>query len=95
MPRAFNRPAYLKTQANIFRTQSASSIDRTFKKDYKKDFYYNCSEHGHIAKFCTITKKKVKKIDSSITCVLVVIDRNPEKIRDTRRMIVNMILRIS
>jgi hypothetical protein len=61
MPRAFNKPAYLKTQANIFRTQSAPSIDKAPKKDYKKDLYYNCGEHGHIAKFCTTAKKEVKK----------------------------------
>jgi hypothetical protein len=59
--RALNRPAYLKTQANIFKTQSVSSIDRISKKDYKKDFYYNYNEHGHIAKFCTTAKKKTKK----------------------------------
>jgi hypothetical protein len=61
MPRAPNKPAYLKTQANIPKTQSAPSIDRTPKKNYKKDPYYNCNEHGHIAKFCTTAKKEVKK----------------------------------
>jgi hypothetical protein len=61
MPRAFNRPAYLKTQANIFRTQSTPSIDKILKKDYKKDPYYNCGEHGYIAKFCTTAKKEIKK----------------------------------
>jgi hypothetical protein len=61
MPRAFNKSAYLKTQANIFKTQSAPNIDRTFKKDYKKNLYYNYGEYGHIAKFCTIAKKKIKK----------------------------------
>jgi hypothetical protein len=61
MSRAPNRPAYLKTQANIPKTQSAPSIDRTPKKDYKKNPYYNCDEHGHIAKFCTTAKKETKK----------------------------------
>jgi hypothetical protein len=61
MPRALNKPAYLKTQANIPKTQSASSIDKTPKKDYKKDLYYNYDEHGHITKFCTTAKKKIKK----------------------------------
>jgi hypothetical protein len=54
VPRALNRPAYLKTQ-------STPNIDKTPKKDYKKDFYYNCGEHGHIAKFYIIAKKKAKK----------------------------------
>jgi hypothetical protein len=61
MPRALNRPAYLKTQANISKTQSIPSIDRTSKKDYKKDPYYNYNEHGHITKFYTTAKKEVKK----------------------------------
>jgi hypothetical protein len=61
MPRAPNRPAYLRTQANIFRTQSVPSIDRAPKKDYKKDLYYNCDEHGHITKFYTTAKKEAKK----------------------------------
>ena len=34
IPRAPNRPAYLKTQANIPKTQSAPNIDRTPKKNY-------------------------------------------------------------
>jgi hypothetical protein len=61
MPHALNRPAYLKTQANTPKTQSTPSIDKTFKKDYKKDPYYNYNEHGYIAKFCTTAKKKIKK----------------------------------
>jgi hypothetical protein len=61
MPRAFNKPAYLKTQANTPKTQSTSSIDKTPKKNYKKDPYYNCGEHGYITKFYTITKKEIKK----------------------------------
>jgi hypothetical protein len=61
MPRAPSRPAYLRTQANTPRTQSAPSIDRAPKKDYKKDPCYNCGEHGHIAKFCTTVKKEAKK----------------------------------
>jgi hypothetical protein len=61
MPRALSRPAYFKTQANIFKTQSAPSIDKIFKKDYKKDPCYNYSEYGYIAKFCTTAKKKIKK----------------------------------
>jgi hypothetical protein len=61
MPRPPNKPAYLKTQANISKTQSASNIDKAFKKDYKKDLYYNYGEHGHIAKFYTTAKKEIKK----------------------------------
>jgi hypothetical protein len=61
MPRALNKPAYFKTQANIFKTQLIPSIDRTSKKNYKKDFYYNYSEYGYITKFCTTAKKKIKK----------------------------------
>jgi hypothetical protein len=61
MPRAFNKPAYLKTQANTFKTQSTPSIDKAPKKDYKKNLYYNCDKHGYIAKFCITAKKEAKK----------------------------------
>ena len=61
MPRAFSRPAYFRTQANISKTQSAPSIDRIPKKNYKKDFCYNYGEYGYITKFCTTAKKEAKK----------------------------------
>jgi hypothetical protein len=61
MSRAPNKSAYLKTQTNTLKTQSAPSIDKIPKKDYKKNPYYNYDEHGYIAKFCTTAKKKIKK----------------------------------